>query len=306
MKELEYVITPKEVGMRIDKCLAVRLGEEYSRSFVRTLIDKGLVLVNGKIVKPKYMPEEGEAVELTLPDEEKSYLGAEDIPIKFIYEDEWIVVVDKQAGIVVHPGAGNKSGTLVNALLFHSGKLARSDDALRPGIVHRLDKDTTGVIVVAKSDKALRSLGKQFQARTVKKNYIALVRGSVEADNGKIDAPLNRSEVHRKKMAVDHKNGKEAVTIYHVLKRFKRFTALRLELLTGRTHQIRVHMKYVGHPVLGDVTYGYGNEMSRHALHAEKLAFTHPGTGKQVEFNSPVPDDMLAIINREDFIERKN
>ena len=306
MEKMNFVITPEEAGMRVDKCLAVRLGEEYSRSFVKTLMDKGLVLVDGNAVKPRYLLQEHENIDITLPDVEKSELKPEDIPLNIVHEDEWIVVVDKPSGIIVHPGAGNKSGTLVNALLFHSGKLPLASDEVRPGIVHRLDKDTTGLIVVAKNDKALRSLAKQFHDRNVKKNYIALVRGNVESDNGKIDAPINRSEVFRKKMAVDYGKGKEAVTIFHVLKRFDRFSVLRLELMTGRTHQIRVHLKHIGHPVLGDPAYGYGNETSRQALHAEKLAFTHPGTGEFVEFFSPVPDDMMEVIDRGDFVDPNN
>jgi len=301
MEKLEFKIDAEEAGMRIDKCAAKRLGEEYSRTFARMLIDKGHITVNGVNVKPRHPVCEGDEVIVEILPPVESDVKPENIPLDIIYEDERIIVVNKSAGMVVHPGAGNKNGTLVNALLFHTSSLADTGDAARPGIVHRLDKDTSGVVVACKDERALRSISKQFQGRTVKKRYIALVRGQVGPDNGVVEVPLARHAVNRKKMTVDHERGKPARSVYHVKKRFKRFTVLEIELETGRTHQIRLHMKHIGHPVLGDKTYGYGNEVPRQALHAEMVGFTHPDTGKYVEFHSPVPDDIMEVIKRGDF-----
>ena len=267
--------------------------------YVKFLMDSGLVLVNEKDVKPHYTAREGDEVFLRMiPQERESTLTAEDIPLNILYEDEWIIIVNKPAGMVVHPGSGNRKGTLANALLHHCGKLADLGDELRPGIVHRLDKDTSGVIVVAKNDRALRSLAKQFQKRVVKKRYVALVKGRVELDNGVVEAPVARHAVNRQKMDVEYVKGKSARTTYHVIRRFKGFTLLELELETGRTHQIRVHMKHIGHPVLGDRTYGRTDGIERQALHAEMLGFTHPDTGKYVEFHAPVPKDIQEVIDK--------
>ncbi len=298
MEELKFKVTQEEAGMRVDKCIALRLGEGYSRTFVKDLIDKKLVKVNGKSIKPSYEANEGDRILAAIPPPEKSDLEPEDIPLNVIYEDEWIIVIDKPAGMVVHPGAGNRKGTLVNALLHYSEKLADTGDESRPGIVHRLDKDTSGIIVVAKNDRALRSLSKQFQKRAVKKRYAAIVKGRLELDNGVVELPLARHSTDRKKMAVEHARGKKAKTVYHVRKRFKDFTLLDIELHTGRTHQIRVHMKHIGHPVLGDITYGRSDGVKRQALHAQMLGFTHPDTGEYIEFHSPIPKDMKEIIEK--------
>ena len=300
-KELKFVIGPEERGTRIDKCIALKLGEEYSRTYVKFLMDQGLVRVNGKAVKPRYAAREGDEVFLEIvPLEKDETLVAEDIPLNIIYEDEWIIVLNKQPGLVVHPGAGNRTGTLANALLHYCGELADTGDSLRPGIVHRLDKDTSGVIVVAKQDRAHRSLSRQFQNRTIKKKYLALVRGQVELDNGVIEAPVARHTVDRKKMDIEYAGGKKARTVYHVVRRYEDFTLLELEPETGRTHQIRVHMKHLGHPVLGDKTYGQAGGIDRHALHSEMLGFTHPDTGKYVEFHAPMPRDMQEVIEKGD------
>ncbi len=301
MKELKFTIGDREAGTRIDKCIALRLGEDFSRTYVKFLIDSGFLKVNGKDVKPRYEVKEGDEIFLRMvPQERNDNMVPEDIPLDVLYEDEWIIVVNKPAGIVVHPGAGNKTGTLANALLFHCGKLADSGDGMRPGIVHRLDKDTSGAIVAAKKDRALRFLAKQFQERTVKKKYIALVKGRLELDNGIIEAPVARHAVNRQKMDIEYVKGKKARTTYHVVKRFKDFTLLELDLETGRTHQIRVHMKHLGHPVLGDRTYGPTDGVQRQALHAEMIGFTHPDTGKYVEFHAPLPRDIQEIIDKGD------
>ncbi len=298
MKELRFTIDADSKGTRVDKCIALKLGEEYSRTYVKALMDKDLVRVNGESVKPHYIAREGDQVFLQMPPQEKSRLEGEDIKLNIVYEDDWIIVVDKPAGMVVHPGSGNKKGTLVNALLHHCRSLPASSDESRPGIVHRLDKDTSGLLVVAKNDRALRSLSKQFQAKAVKKRYIALVMGRVEFDNGVVEVPIARHPVDRQKMDVAFAKGKNARTTYHVAERFGNFSLLRLELETGRTHQIRVHMKHIGHPILGDKTYGKGGEIARHALHAEMIGFSHPETGKYMEFHSPVPDDIMEVIDR--------
>lgn len=298
MEKRTFKVKEEEAGVRIDKYIAVKLGEDYSRTYVKHLMDNSLVHVNGREVKPRYAACGGDEVVVEMLPQEVSEITPENIPIDILYEDQWIIVVNKPAGMVVHPGAGNKTGTLVNALLYHCGDLPTADENFRPGIVHRLDKDTSGVMVVAKNDRALRSLAKQFQKRTVKKCYVALVKGRVEMDNGIIDAPVARHSQDRKKMDIEYTRGKNARTVYHVIKRFKDFTLLRLDLETGRTHQIRVHMKHLGYPVLGDVTYGGPGKMARQALHAEMLKFTHPDTGEKVEFTSPMPDDMKEFIEK--------
>ncbi|MBU0682992.1 MAG: RluA family pseudouridine synthase [Candidatus Omnitrophota bacterium] len=298
MEELDIIITETEGGKRLDKCLTDRLGREYSRTYVKFLIDNGFVLVKSKKVKACYLVHEGDEIFVKIVDTlQNENLEAENIPLNIIYEDECLIVVNKPYGMVVHPGAGIRKGTLVNALLFHCGKLPNEENELRPGIVHRLDKDTSGVMVAAKTSKALRSLAEQFQKRAVKKNYIALVKGRLELDNGIIEAPLARHKTDRKKMQVEHLEGKEARTIYHVLRRYEKFTVIRVELLTGRTHQIRVHMNYLGHPVLGDTKYGSDKSMKRQALHSEKLGFFHPDTGKYMEFSASIPADIKEVID---------
>ncbi|MBD3426198.1 MAG: RluA family pseudouridine synthase [Candidatus Omnitrophica bacterium] len=299
-EQANFTVSPENSGGRIDKYIADRLGRDYSRTYVRYLMDNGFVLVNGKSVKPRYTPKAGDKVSLTLaPLPKDEAMEPEDIPLDIVHEDEDIIVVNKPPGMVVHPAAGNWHGTLVNALLFHCGKLAETDDQLRPGIVHRLDKDTSGIIVAVKNDRAKRSLTKQFQNRTVKKKYIALVKGYVEMDNGLVDEPIGRHPTHRLKMAAGVDNGKPARTVYHVIKRYGSFTQLEVRPETGRMHQIRVHMKHIGYPVLGDRLYGNDRSFWRQALHAEMIAFTHPGTGEHVEYHAPFPDDIKLFIEKE-------
>ncbi len=297
-KTIQFIAGPEDEGKRIDKCIADKFSGEHSRTYVKSLIDDGHVHVNGNIIKPHHITHEKDEVVVNIQPLDPQDVKPENIPLDVIYEDEWIIVVNKSAGMVVHPGAGNKAGTLVGALLHHCGMLPEFDDESRPGIVHRLDKDTSGVIVVAKKQKALRSLSKQFQNRTVKKTYLALVKGNLELDNGVIEAPLARDISDRKKMNIKYAVGKEARTVYHVIKRFGKFTFIRLEPETGRTHQIRVHMKYLGHIILGDAKYGCPRGMARHALHAESIRFTHPGTGETMSFSVPIPREMEEILDR--------
>ena len=300
IKRREFTVNADSVGMRVDKYITMELGEGASRSYVKFLMDNGFARLNGAPVKPHRSVHEGDSISLELvPLPEETDMEPENIPLKILYEDEWILVVDKPAGMVVHPGAGNSHGTLANALLYHCGQLpVATEGNRRPGIVHRLDKDTSGVIVVAKNDRALRSLAKQFQKRATKKCYIVVVTGRVEMDNGVIDVPVARSSTDRRKMSVRYAGGKESRTVYHVLRRFGACTLMRVEPHTGRTHQIRVHMKYLGHPVVGDTRYGGSGGISRQALHAETLGFTHPDTGKYMEFSAPIPSDIEGFIKK--------
>ncbi len=295
------IVENKDEGKRVDKFVSELIGEACSRTHIKTLIDAGHITVNESPVKPRYMLRENDKIkiELIMP-ESDTFLEPEPIPLDIIYEDRAIIVVNKPAGMVIHPGAGNKKGTMAGALLYHCASLADTGDRFRPGIVHRLDKDTSGVVIVAKNDKSMRSLSKQFQNRTISKSYLAVVKGIVEYDNGEVDASLSRSPVDRKKMIVEPSVGRTAKTIYNVVQRYKKYTLLRLKPETGRTHQIRVHMQYLKHPIAGDRVYGRSTEASRQLLHAEKIRFTHPETLKAVEFESPMPEDMTSFINKLD------
>jgi 23S rRNA pseudouridine1911/1915/1917 synthase len=298
MEEMIFSVDENGKGRRLDVCVAERLGDDFSRTYVKNLINAGSVLVDGHGQKPNYTVRPGDHILVRLEPPEPVRAEPENIPLDIIHEDGDLAVVNKEAGMVVHPGAGNRSGTLVNAMLGHCSRLPDTGDPVRPGIVHRLDKDTSGVMVVAKTDRAMRALARQFRERTVEKTYAALVRGRVELDNGMITEPVGRHVSDRKRMAVDHTSGRNAKTVYHVVRRYEGFTFVRLDLHTGRTHQIRVHMKYLGHPVLGDRTYGGDRSMNRQALHAESIVFDHPGTGERVRYSAPVPRDMVGIMEK--------
>jgi 23S rRNA pseudouridine1911/1915/1917 synthase len=291
MKELKFVCEDK--GTRVDLWLSERL-EEYSRSYIKKLIDDGMLLVNGEQVKSNYKLKSKDEVLLRIPDPKPLDVCAEDIEVPILYEDEDIVVVDKPRGMVVHPAAGNYSGTLVNALLGYCGdNLSDINGVIRPGIVHRIDRDTSGVLVVAKNNIAHEKLSEKLKVHDIERVYAALVYGVIAENQGKIDAPIGRHPTDRKKMAVNIKNGKRAVTHFRVLERFKDATYIEVNLETGRTHQIRVHMSYIGYPIIGDTVYGRKNDrygINGQALHAKKLGFIHPTRGEYMEFESPLPD----------------
>ena len=282
---------------RIDKYLAEELG--ISRSTVKKMIDEGFVLVNGKKVKASLIL--SEADELFVKDgfiKEASF-EAEDIPINIVYEDDDLLVINKKSGMVVHPGNGNTSGTLVNALMHYTKNLSNKE-AFRPGIVHRIDKDTSGLMLVAKNDKAHDILAEGFKNKTIKREYIALVCGVIQEDSGVIDAPIGRDAKDRKKMCVTSENSKKAVTHFKVLKRYEHYTLLRLILDTGRTHQIRVHMKYIGHPVYNDPVYGKAYNDFGQFLHSASIDFEQPTTHEHLHFECDLPkefQDFLDTLN---------
>lgn len=292
-------IIPKgQEGERIDKWVAEQI--QVSRTMIQGYIDHGDLLVNGKKVKSNYKLKSGDEIFLEIPEVEENKIEAENIPLDIVYEDRDVIVVNKPRGMVVHPAVGHLRGTLVNALLYHCTDLSGVGGVMRPGIVHRIDKDTSGLIMAAKNDDAHQSLSRQLKEHSVTRQYIALVHGNVAHDLGTVDAPIGRHPVNRKEMAV-RKDGRHAVTHFHVLERFKDYTLVECKLETGRTHQIRVHMQFIGHPLVGDPVYGPKRTLpgiEGQALHARVLGFLHPRTRQYLEFASPLPDDMQSIIER--------
>ena len=287
-------------GKRLDVFLALE-SKSLTRSYVQKLITNGLVSVNGSPAKPSYRVKEGDIVILRLPPPEGLELRPEPIPLDICYEDGDVVVVNKPRGMVVHPGAGNFSGTLVNALLYHCRDLSGINGVLRPGIVHRLDKFTSGLLVVAKNDASHLELARQLKERKVKRRYIALVHGRVKNQCGTVDAPIGRDPKNRQKMAVVFKNSRPAVTHYRVIEYLDGYTLLEVRLETGRTHQIRVHMSYIGHPVAGDDKYGPskpGLGLTGQFLHAASLGFYHPRSSVYMEFEAPLPEELAAVLSR--------
>ncbi len=293
-------------NVRLDAYIAKKR-EDLSRVMVQKLIENGNVLVDGKKRKISYKVQVGEVIELDIPEAKETGIKAEDIPLDIVYEDEDIIVVNKPKGMVVHPANGNPDGTLVNAIMAHcKGSLSGIGGEIRPGIVHRLDKDTSGLLIVAKNDKAHINMSEQIKNREVKKIYIALVRGVVPENEATINMPIGRSTKDRKKMAV-RKDGKEAITHFKVLKRYANYTLLEVKIDTGRTHQIRVHMAEIGHPVVGDMVYSNGkNEfgVQGQMLHAKSLDFKHPITGKQMHLEAEVPEGFVFVLNQLDELER--
>ena len=289
--------------MRADEAL-LSWGAAKSRSKVQAIFKSGRVKVNGKAAKASLRLRKGDVVEYEPYEEPPVGIEPEDIPLDIVYEDDDILVINKPAGLVVHPGNGHHSGTLVNALVYHEGNLPMEEGAERPGLVHRIDKDTSGLLAVAKTEAAFESLSAQLQDHSMHREYYALVKGIIAEDDAKIDAPIGRDKKNPTKFAVSG-DGKEAVTYIHVLKRYigSNATLISCRLLTGRTHQIRVHLDYIGHPVIGDPLYGQGNRTiydKGQLLHAYRLTFRHPKTGKEVSFEAPLPkhfSDILASLS---------
>lgn len=298
MQHFEYDIDPACVKKRLDVFLT-QVQSDISRSYVQKLIEGNQVQVNNSPARSSYKLKVGDHVEFTVPDPTPLDVKAEAIVLHIVYEDKSLLVIDKPAGMVVHPAPGHYSGTLVNALLHHCSDLAGIGGVERPGIVHRLDKDTSGLVVVAKTDAAHQSLSQQFKDREIQKVYLALVAGRVKNSSGTINSPIGRHRVHRKKMASNIVNGREALTRYELIERFDKFSYLRLYPKTGRTHQIRVHLASIGHPILGDTLYG-GNtkQLPRQALHAHILQLKHPSTGEMMTFSAPLPPDMADYLTQ--------
>lgn len=275
---------------------------EITRSRAAGLIEDGNVLINGKSAAKNAKVRDGDSVIITLPDPEVYNITPENIPLDIVYEDGDLLVVNKPKGMVVHPAAGNYSGTLVNALMYHCGdSLSGINGVMRPGIVHRIDKDTSGLLMVAKNDFSHNKLAEQIKEHSFTREYEAVVYGSLKADSGTVDAPIGRHPIKRKQMAVVYENSKNAVTHYEVIERIDGFTHIRLRLETGRTHQIRVHMAYIGHPVAGDEVYGPKKvikELGGQCLHAKKIGFIHPRTEEYMEFDSPLPDYFVNFLKR--------
>jgi len=298
-KFFKFEVTEADRGKRFDKFLVDHLSDQCSRVFIQKLIEAGDALLDGKTVKCNHHMVPGESVDVTVPEAELSVLEAESVSLNIVYEDDHLLVVNKPAGMVVHPACGHYGGTLVNALLGHCRSLSHIGGEFKPGIVHRLDKGTSGILVVAKTDEVHAKLAGQFKNKTTKRIYIALVKGVMQLDNGIIELPIGRSDHDRKKMSVKFdESSREALTQYRVLERFKDFTMVELKLGTGRTHQIRVHMSHIGHPLLGDLDYGSRGPIARPALHAKMLGFVHPITKKYMEFTSELPEDMRELIEK--------
>ena len=298
----DYVITD-QTG-RIDKVLTI-LEPEITRSQLKNLINDGHVTVNGQPVKPKYKVQAGDKISLVKPEPQSLELTPENIPLDIVYEDDDVIVVNKPQGMVVHPAPGHPDHTLVNALLYHS-PLSTINGTFRPGIVHRIDKDTSGLLMVAKNDLAHQSLAEQLRNKTNKREYLALVYGQIKEDEGTIDAPLDRNPQDRKKQAVV-KGGRHAVTHFKVIKRYDNFTLVKCILETGRTHQIRVHMKYIGHPLVGDPLYGPRKVIGKNGqfLHAALLGFKHPRTGEEMVFEAPLPENFQKMLDKLDKQQHK-
>ena len=299
MYKNSFTIISEDVDSRLDKFLNKKL--EINRSQIKRLIETGDILLNGKIVKAGYSLKKGDTITVSFEDEEK--LLPEKIDFNVIYEDEYLAIISKPQDLVVHPGAGNKSGTLVNGLLFRFESLSNPLDENRPGIVHRLDKNTSGLMIIAKKDEAYYKLVEMFKNHEIEKHYLAIVHGNIYEDFD-VDAPIGRDPNNRIKMKVIDENSKHASTSFHVVKNFYKFTLLDVTLHTGRTHQIRVHLSYVNHPVVGDETYGIKNKykINKQLLHAYKLKFIHPFTGEELEIVDEFPkrfNDFMAIFSKE-------
>ena len=302
MKEEIFQVTSEQDGERLDKLLSI-IYPDFSRSFFQKLIKENSIKVNEKIQKANYKVQTDDVISVLIPDAIETSIEPEDIPLDILYEDNDVLVVNKPKGMVVHPSAGHYSGTLVNAIMYHcKDSLSGINGEIRPGIVHRIDMDTTGSLIVCKNDESHVAIAEQIKEHSCNRIYVGIVCGNVKEDEGTIDAPIGRHPVDRKKMAINEKNGKPAVTHYKVLKRFGKYTYMQFKLETGRTHQIRVHMASIGHPLLGDELYSKNcpfKHLQGQTLHARTIGFIHPRTKKYMEFSAPLPkyfDDLLQKL----------
>ena len=297
-----FIIDDESKSTRMDSVLSLLL-PDTSRSFIQKLIENGHLTINGKVcTKKKYQAEAGDVVEIRIPEPETLDVQAEDIPLEIVYEDEDVLVVNKPKGMVVHPAVGNYTGTLVNAVMYHcGGRLSSINGVIRPGIVHRIDKDTSGLLMIAKNNMAHESLSAQLSAHSITRRYTALVFDNLAEDDGTVDAPIGRDPKNRLRQAVTPQNSKHAVTHWRVLERFGKYTLIEARLETGRTHQIRVHMAYIKHPLVGDTVYGPKKQsltQDGQMLHAGVLAFVHPRTGEYLEFTAPLPACFEEILQK--------
>lgn len=299
MEKLFFTI--EKGGERIDKYLSEQL-EDMTRSHIQKLIKENMVWVNGMTVKSNFKLSASDQIEVEIPELKEPDILPENIPLDILYEDQDILVVNKPKGMVVHPAPGHYTGTLVNAIMYHcKDNLSGINGVMRPGIVHRIDMDTTGSLLICKNDRAHQALAKQLKEHSITRKYHAIVHGRLKEDEGTIDKPIGRHPIDRKKMSVHCTNGREAVTHYRVLKRFQQFTYIECQLETGRTHQIRVHMSSIGHPILGDQVYGPAKcpyKLQGQTLHAKVLGITHPTTGKYMEFDAPLPDYFQGLLEK--------
>lgn len=300
MENLSFNINSEEEGQRIDKYLSIMI-EGKSRSFVQGLIDEKKVKANSKVIKSNYKIKNGDFIEVEVPEPVELNVSAEEMNLDIVYEDEDVLVVNKEKGIVVHPAPGNYTGTLVNGILYHCSDLSGINGVIRPGIVHRIDKDTSGILVIAKNDEAHNDLAAQFKEHSIKREYYALVEGKFSNIKGSVDKPISRDKKERIKMAINS-DGKRAVTHYEVLEQYDKGVSLvKCTLETGRTHQIRVHMASIGHPLVGDLVYGYKRQkfnIEGQALHAKTLGFIHPRTKEYMEFTSELPHYFKELLEK--------
>ena len=298
----EFFTVENQDGERIDRYLSEEL-EDRSRSYIQKLIKENHVTVNQKPVKANYRLSLGDRVEIDLPEAKEPDIKPEDIPLDILYEDKDIIIVNKPKQMVVHPAPGHYSQTLVNALMYHCGfELSGINGTMRPGIVHRIDMDTTGSLVACKNDMAHQSLSKQLKEHSIRRLYVAIVHGNIKEEDGTVNAPIGRHPTERKKMSIHSRNGREAITHYQVLERFGNYTYIQCELETGRTHQIRVHMASLGHPLLGDMVYGPKKcpfpHLQGQTLHARTLGIIHPRTGEYLEVNAPLPAYFIELLDK--------
>lgn len=296
----KYIVNDELQNIRIDKYLS-SLFDDTSRTYIQKLVKDGNILVNGNVCKSNYKLQSGDEIDVTIPDPVVADIKPEDLPLDIIYEDSDVLIVNKGKDMVVHPAPGHYSGTLVNAIMFHcSDNLSQINGVMRPGIVHRIDKDTTGALIICKNDISHNFIAEQLKVHSITRKYVGIVQGIVKDDEGVIDAPIGRHPINRKEMAINHKNGKEAVTHYKVLKRFNKYTYVEFQLETGRTHQIRVHMASIHHPLLGDEVYNHNKspyKLQGQCLHAKTIGFVHPTTKEYVEFEAPLPEYLKHLLD---------